>query len=124
MTGANRSHIGKYGNAAAFVFLIGFGKENEYLYDYWFNYHIQSGNTYELLDLVQRDKIPCIFINEKNNTEETALIPNTLRQDMLDYISIAQDTHWTDSEFNELKETAIKHFKSIQGIWDNGCVSA
>lgn len=123
-TAESRAHMGSCGNAVAFVFLIGFGENNEYLYDYWFNYHIENGNFFELPDLVQQDEILCAFINEENDIEETILIPNTLKQQMLHYISVTQDMHWTDEEFYILKATAMKRFKTAQGIWDCGSLIA
>ena len=113
-----RCYLDVYGNAASLIYLIGFGKNNKHLYDYWFNYHSKSINKHELEDLSHQDTVEYLLVDHKNNMINVINIPNILVEAAPQYIKIAKHKHWTSSEFDELQANVMKDFKTCRGIWD------
>lgn len=114
----DRGYVEVYGNAASLIYLIGFGEDNKYLYNYWFNYHSKSINSHELEDLSHQDAVEYLLVDHKNNMINVIKVPNSLVEAAPQYIKIAKQRHWTPSEFEELQANVMKDFKTYRGIWD------
>jgi hypothetical protein len=112
-----RCYLDAYGNATSLIYLIAFGENNRYIYDYWFNYYSKSINSHELEDLSHQDTIEYLLVDHKNNMVDVISIQNFLFMAIPQYVNIAKQIHWTSSEFAELKANVMKKFINNRGIW-------
>jgi hypothetical protein len=114
-----RCYLDVFGNAASLIYLIGFGENNKFLYNYWFNYYSKSINTHELEDLSYQDTVEYLFVDHKNNMIKVVEIENILVNAAPLYINVAKEiNNWTPSEFEELQTNIMKDFKTYRGLWN------